>query len=502
MLKRNLLIITTLSCLFTATLLPAQEAVKKEVKEEKPAKKYPMDGIIKTERTPYIGVNLSQWERRRERPEGTPEGVGIRLRSVSADGPAAQAGLKAGDVLMEMDGQTIVNQDQLSTLIRLRKEGQTSKMSVYRPESRETIKVSPVIGSREHDVINWPLVRQLLAAAARDNSPEAKAFHEDLQATIDQYNRGRMQAWRDRQADNEKKTETALASPFPYLKSGDSNLKALAAAKDGATVLAGGRKRAVTIWDTKSRKSKTVKLPGLLQSVALSPDGKSMAVASEGGLVAIYPLNVDEPTGKTLREKGRTVRALSYFPDGKRLIIAGIDKKIQIWDIAAGKVLAENKIKSVPRCLAVSPDAKTIACGVSTREVLLLNAADLITTKSLHGHKFAVKAVDFSPDGTQILSGSDDMTLRLWKTSGEFIRSLSGHFSLVTGVAFLEDGKRAVSTSMDGSLRTWDLATGKELRKFQLTNDGLSCMAIGGGANVVAAGRNGLIYTPKMGMLK
>jgi WD40 repeat protein len=41
-----------------------------------------------------------------------------------------------------------------------------------------------------------------------------------------------------------------------------------------------------------------------------------------------------------------------------------------------------------------------------------------------------------------------------------------GHTNLVTGLAFSPDGKRALSASYDQSIRLWDVATGKEIRRF------------------------------------
>ena len=61
--------------------------------------------------------------------------------------------------------------------------------------------------------------------------------------------------------------------------------------------------------------------------------------------------------------------------------------------------------------------------------------------KSLAGHTNSVWSVAFSPDGSHIVSGSDDKTIRVWDaTSGEELKSLAGHTSLVWSVAFSPDG--------------------------------------------------------------
>jgi WD40 repeat protein len=78
------------------------------------------------------------------------------------------------------------------------------------------------------------------------------------------------------------------------------------------------------------------------------------------------------------------------------------------------------------------------------------------------GHEDKVTSVAFSPDGSRIVSGSDDRTLRLWdvRTGAGIGAPLRGHEDKVTSVAFSPDGRRIVSGSWDTTLRLWDARTG------------------------------------------
>jgi WD40 repeat protein len=60
----------------------------------------------------------------------------------------------------------------------------------------------------------------------------------------------------------------------------------------------------------------------------------------------------------------------------------------------------------------------------------------------------SVSSVAFSPDGKQVVSSSDDNTVRLWDAvTGAALQTLTGHSDTVRSVAFSADGKQVVSGS-------------------------------------------------------
>ena len=79
------------------------------------------------------------------------------------------------------------------------------------------------------------------------------------------------------------------------------------------------------------------------------------------------------------------------------------------------------------------------------------------------GHGNAIYSVAFSPDGTNIVSGSYDNTIRVWEMeSGRTIAgSFSTHMDAVESVAFSGDSKHILSGSLDSMIRIWDVDGGR-----------------------------------------
>jgi WD40 repeat protein len=73
-----------------------------------------------------------------------------------------------------------------------------------------------------------------------------------------------------------------------------------------------------------------------------------------------------------------------------------------------------------------------------------------------------VRSVAFAQDGSRVVSGSYDKTVRIWNvTTGEVEAELKGHTDSVMSVAFAQDGSRVVSGSDDKTVRIWNVTTGE-----------------------------------------
>jgi WD40 repeat protein len=88
--------------------------------------------------------------------------------------------------------------------------------------------------------------------------------------------------------------------------------------------------------------------------------------------------------------------------------------------------------------------------------------------QTMSGHSKSVSAVAFSSDGTHVVSGSWDKTLKLWDVvSGAHLNTLKGHTDRVQSVAFSPDGGHVVSGSSDETLKLWDVVSGAHLKTLK-----------------------------------
>lgn len=104
-----------------------------------------------------IGVGTTELTKQLAEFFGVPGGKGVLVTSVSEGGPAAQAGVKAGDVITAIDGEAIDSTGDISRILNQKKEGDVT-LTVIRNKSQQSIRVTPKAGGLSTGTIDRPQI--------------------------------------------------------------------------------------------------------------------------------------------------------------------------------------------------------------------------------------------------------------------------------------------------------------------------------------------------------
>jgi eukaryotic-like serine/threonine-protein kinase len=196
-------------------------------------------------------------------------------------------------------------------------------------------------------------------------------------------------------------------------------------------------------------------------AAALSPDEKWFAYPGTGGTIRVRDIRTGA-VSRIIQGLGDDPQALSFNPEGSRLIGANQSFVFKIWDLATGREIAATTLPGfyVDTVRYSRSGALVAVVGhrrpVMTGEVRILDADTARELWSLRGHTTNVLEADFSPDGRRLVTASADRTIRFWDLdTGQEILKLSSD-PLVSTVRFASGGRRLIGGSMDRTIRVWD----------------------------------------------
>jgi WD40 repeat protein len=222
-------------------------------------------------------------------------------------------------------------------------------------------------------------------------------------------------------------------------------------------------------------------------SVALAPDGKTLAATTLHGTVQLW----DVATGKELRSipAGNGASALLFSPDGTLLAGRGFDQAVRLWEPGTGKEVrqirrVQNQLGGAPivvggffgaSSLAFSPDGKVLATPETTFDNGKINTSvtlwDVATGKEIRqieaGMGGGVSALAFAPDGKALAYAGNTGIHLCSPETGKEIRQVGPRQGGTTVLTFSPDGKAlAANTILDRRLRLYSVATGEIVREF------------------------------------
>jgi len=82
-----------------------------------------------------------------------------------------------------------------------------------------------------------------------------------------------------------------------------------------------------------------------------------------------------------------------------------------------------------------------------------------LVAEKTNAHGDWIRSVGFNHDGSQIVSGSDDKTIKVWDASSLALvaEKTNAHSDRINSVAVSPDGTKIVSGSNDGTIKAWEL---------------------------------------------
>ncbi|MQY09264.1 WD40 repeat domain-containing serine/threonine protein kinase [Actinomadura macrotermitis] len=283
---------------------------------------------------------------------------------------------------------------------------------------------------------------------------------------------------------------------------------------DGRLHIIDGRQ--IVIWNPRTKKRSTVKLPAGIWAnrLAVSRDDKAIAAAITAGIYlwrrqkpgeAFRPTVLQRPierspTLPTLRER-TPVHTVVFTPDGKTMA-SDWGKDIRLWDVATGHVRTTLKShKSTVMSLSYSGDGKILASADAEGAVLLWDPA---TGRSTALVRRAPEArVALSPDG-RTLAISDRDTVAWWDVATRRSRYTLSRRGYPADMAFSPDSRVVAFArgtdlpKQNGSLEVWDTRKNANLRKTTSDVRQDWSVAISADGRYLAAGIGGKVKIWKM----
>lgn len=240
---------------------------------------------------------------------------------------------------------------------------------------------------------------------------------------------------------------------------------------DGRLLATGDGNGVVRVWRDDGKLAwASSRLDKSVQALSFSRDNSRLAAATTGSGVQIWRVAEGPGSQVTFPHPADTL-AVAFDPSGTRLATGSMDQKVRLWDLAMARTIASFDEGERVAAVDFSPDGSRLLTGVGYYGSWTVRLRNIATEEIVWTvvHPLGESAMPigpsgsgdarFSPDGRRVLSlFTLDRSVRIWNAAdGSPAAEPASHRDLLRTARFSPDGNRIVTTARDGLLRVWRL---------------------------------------------
>jgi periodic tryptophan protein 2 len=194
-----------------------------------------------------------------------------------------------------------------------------------------------------------------------------------------------------------------------------------------------------------------------------------------------------------IERQGSKITSCNLHSVSKTLVVGFKDGRFEVFqvkpDFASIQSMSVSRDALTTSVFNASSDLIAIGCA-KLGQLLVWNWQNESYVFKQQGHFYDVLSIDFSKDGSQIVTGSADGKVKIWNVrTGLCFVTFTEHKMPVTAVRFIPSNHAVASASMDGTVRAFDLIRYRNFRTFQGAEPTqFSCLTIDPSGEILAAG--------------
>jgi WD40 repeat protein len=300
--------------------------------------------------------------------------------------------------------------------------------------------------------------------------------------------------------------DTETASPRGGALQHQGAVNQAAFSPDSQRVATASDDNTARVWDVRTGRAVTPPLPhnGAVMAIQFHPEGDALLTTSADGTARLWRLPAANPESPVLADDwwfsippefsadGRTAlllgpekRTLAWnvvtsrpmapelahasslrfgalSPDGRTTLAVGNDRKVRLWENASGRLLGEPGDFNAGWMRPVfAPEGESVLFADRHQNAHLLHPRAMGQTNRSFAHENHVLCAAFSADGTRLLTGSRDLTAKLWDIASGSNQFTFRHEAWLNALTFSRDGQRLATADVDGVAKIWDASSGR-----------------------------------------